>query len=90
MHDTDVLASEDDGRFYTGATEDLRRRVEEHGAPNETTSFRSELVHYEASLSPEDAFRRERYRKSGRGGRYPRQRLASSLSSIRDIKLERH
>jgi predicted GIY-YIG superfamily endonuclease len=32
MHDTDVLVSDADGRFYTGATGDLTRRVEKHGA----------------------------------------------------------
>ncbi len=30
------------------------------------------------------------YLKSGRGGRYLRARLASSLAAIRDNKLERH
>ena len=32
----------------------------------------------------------ERYLKSGRGGRYLKQRLACTLSSTRDNKLERH
>ncbi len=32
-------------------------------------------MYYEACLSPDDAYRRERYLKSGRGGRYLRQRL---------------
>jgi len=35
-------------------------------------------------------YRRERYLKSGRGGRYLKQRLACTLSSTRDNKLERH
>ena len=48
------------------------------------------LVYYEACLSAEDAYRRERYLKSGRGGRYLRTRLASSLAGIGDNKLERH
>ena len=93
MHYTYVLLSEADGRFYIGATEDLKRRVKEHEAGRvESTAYRRpiRLVYYEACLTPDDAFRRERYLKSGRGGRYLRQRLASSLSSFRDIKLERH
>jgi len=36
------------------------------------------------------AYRRERYLKSGRSGRYLKQRLACTLSSTRDNKLERH
>jgi putative endonuclease len=93
MHYTYVLLSEADGRFYIGATEDLKRRVKEHEVGRvESTAYRRpvRLVYYEACLTRDDAFRRERYLKSGRGGRYLRQRLASSLSSFRDIKLERH
>ena len=93
MHYTYVLLSEADGRFYIGATRDLKRRVEKHGDGEvESTAYRRplRLVYYEACSSPDDAFRRERYLKSGRGGRYLRQRLASSLTSIRAIKLERH
>ncbi len=114
MHYTYVLLSEADRRFYIGATQDLKRRVEQHAAGRvESTAYRrpfrlvpfqrspepvaqrmrevgTALVYYEACLSPDDAYRRERYLKSGRGGRYLRQRLASSLSSIRDTKLERH
>ena len=93
MHYTYVLLSEVDGRFYIGATHDLKRRVEKHVAGGVvSTAYRRplRLVYYEACMNPDDAFRRERYLKSGRGGRYLRQRLTSSLSSIGDIKLERH
>jgi hypothetical protein len=48
------------------------------------------LIYYEACLGADDAYRRERYLKSGRGARYLRIRLASSLAGIRDNKLERH
>ena len=93
MHYTYVLLSEADGRFYMGATRDLKQRFPEHGAGRvESTAYRRplRLVYYEACMSPDDAFRRERDLKSGRGGRYLRQRLISSLPSIRSIKLERH
>ena len=93
MHYTYGLLSEADGRFYIGTTQDLKHRVEKHGAGRvESTAYRRplRLAYDEACLSPDDAFRRERYLKSGRGGRYLRERLASSLSFIRDIKLERH
>jgi len=48
------------------------------------------LIYYEGCLSVDDAYRRERYLKSGRGGRYLKARLASSLADIRVNKLERH
>jgi len=48
------------------------------------------LIYYEGCLSIDDARRRERYLKSGRGGRYLKQRLASWLADIRSNKLERH
>jgi putative endonuclease len=92
MDYTYVLLSEVDGRFYIGATHDLKR-VEKHVAGGViSTAYRRplRLVYCEACMNPDDAFRRERYLKSGRGGRYLRQRLTSSLSSIRGIKLERH
>ncbi len=48
------------------------------------------LAYYEACLNKEDAYRRERYLKSGHGKRYIRQRLGSWLSNMWPIKLERH
>ena len=93
MHYTYVLLSQADQRFYIGATQDLNRRLEEHDAGRvRSTAYRRplELVYYEACLSAEDAYRRERYLKSGRGGRYIRQGLSSSLAGVRGAKLERH
>ena len=48
------------------------------------------LVYYEACLDADDAYKRERYLKSGRGGRYLKQRLSSWLAGPSGIKLERH
>jgi len=48
------------------------------------------LVYYEACMSAADAFRRERFLKSGKGKRYLNNRLSESLLGIRDNKLERH
>ncbi len=93
VHYTYVLLSQADGRFYTGTTGDLRKRVEQHLAGRvHSTAFRRplQLIYYEACLSTEDAYRRERYLKTGRGGRYLRQRIASWLSNTRQNKLERH
>ena len=40
------------------------------------------LVYYEACLSQADAFRREKYLKSGPGKRYLKNRLKDSLASL--------
>ncbi len=87
-----VLLSERDGRFYIGSTGDLRARMVKHksGAVPSTAYRRPlRLIYYGGCLSAEDARRRERYLKSGRGGRYLKQRLASWLIEIRAKKLER-
>lgn len=93
MHYTYVLLSKTDGKFCIGATGDLRKRLRLHasGRVRSTASRRPlTLIYYEACLSTDDAYRRERYLKSGRGGRYLRSRLAASLADIRGNKLERH
>jgi len=83
MHYTYVLLSIRDGRWYTGATGDLRARVEDHlkGRVESTRSRRPlRLIYYEACLSGADARRRERYLKTGKGKRYLRRRLAVWLA----------
>ena len=93
MHYTYVLLSETDGRFYTGTTRDLQKRLDQHaGGRVRFTTYRRplKLLYYEACLKPEDAHRRERFLKTGKGGRYLRNRLASSLAELWESKLERH
>ena len=93
MHYTYVLSSESDGRFYIGTTSDLRKRLKRHvlGRVSSTAYRRPlRLAYYEACHSVDDAYRRERYLKSGRGGRYLKQRLSAWLSYLRENKLERH
>jgi putative endonuclease len=88
-----VLLSDKDRRFYIGSTGGLRTRLQKHnsGAIRSTAYRRPlRLVYDEACLSIEDVRRRERYSKSGRGGRSLRQRLASWLTEIHSNKLERH
>ena len=92
MHYTYVLYSEKDGEWYTGATSDLKARVHEHveGGVRSTERRRPlTLAYYEGCLNREDAFRRERYLKTGRGKRFLRQRLAEWRASISQDKLER-
>jgi putative endonuclease len=80
-----VLLSEKDGQFYTGSTNDLERRFEEHNAGKvKSTAFRRpfKLIYYEFSLVEEDARRRERYLKSGMGKKYLKNRLRSYLKNL--------
>jgi putative endonuclease len=78
-----VLISEKDGKFYTGSTDDLKRRMAEHhaGYSNSTMNRRPlRLVYYEACLLESDARRREKYLKSGMGKKYIRNRLKDYLN----------
>ena len=93
MHYTYVLYSEKDGERYTGATSDLKSRFREHADGRvRSTEWRRPFVrvYYEGCLNLEDAFRRERYLKTGRGRRYLRQRLGEWRRSFRRAELERH
>ncbi len=90
MHYVYVLKSTRDGKFYTGCTEDLRKRYREHNDGKvSSTKGRGplELIYYEASLDRTDAFTREKYLKTGMGKRYLKNRLKRFLSrttSLRD------
>lgn len=80
---TYVIASKKDGKWYTGATSDLRKRFKEHSEEKVvSTKGRGpfEIIYYEACLNREDAFAREKYLKSGMGKRYLRNRLKRFLS----------
>lgn len=80
-----VLLSGKDGRFYIGSTSDLRERVERHNKGFvRSTAYRRPLllIYYEACLNADDARRRERFLKTGRGGRYLKKRLASWLAKV--------
>lgn len=78
-----VLQSLKNSNWYTGCTNDLRKRFNQHQKNKSTyTKGRGpfKLIYYEASLSEEDAQARERYLKSGMGKRYLKNRLKRSLS----------
>jgi putative endonuclease len=73
-----VLASLKDGEWYTGAASDLKARLSQHERGEvSSTRFRRpwQLIYYQACREAPDAYRRERYLKTGRGKRYLRQRL---------------
>jgi len=78
MFYTYVIKSKKDGQWYTGATDDLKKRFKEHveGKVYSTKERRPlELIYYEACLNKVDPFAREKYLKTGMGKRYLRNRL---------------
>ena len=83
MYYTYILQSQKDKRWYTEATDDLRERFNLHNK-NQVISTKNrgpfELIYYEACANQKDAFRREKYLKSGPGKRYLKNRLKRSLS----------
>ena len=83
FHYVYVLHSGKDDQLYTGYTNDLRRRLQEH----EQGSVRStahrlpvKLVYYEACLSQADATKREKYLKTAWGKRYLKGRIGTYLT----------
>jgi putative endonuclease len=84
---TYVLRSDSDGDWYTGSTGDLRARLRLHaeGRVRSTASRQPcRLIYYEACINRSDAFRRERFLKTGKGKRFLRNRLAEYLTGLRD------
>lgn len=78
-----ILQSKKDGKFYTGCTNDLRARFNQHQT-GEVLSTKNrgpfELVYYEACTDKSDAYARERYLKTGMGKRYVKNRLKRALA----------
>jgi putative endonuclease len=69
--------------FYTGATVNLEKRLEQHnkGKVFYTKSrLPVKLIYFEACLNKDDAYRRERYLKTGMGKRYLKNRLRGGLT----------
>ena len=78
-----VLRSLRDKKFYTGTTKDLDRRLDEHNKGLVySTKYRLpiSLIYYEACINKDDAYRREKYLKSGMGKRYLNNRLRKGLT----------
>lgn len=89
MYYTYVLQSKKDGRWYTGVTEDLRKRLIEHNdGQSQSTKGRGpfEIMYYEACVDGSDAFAREKYLKSGQGKRYLKNRLQRFLSLTEQVE----
>ena len=85
MHYVYILQSKRDGKFYTGSTKDLKRRLQEHQSGNVRSTCNRrplELIYYEACLNEDDAKQREIYLKSGMGKKYLRNRLKRYLENL--------
>lgn len=80
MHYTYILFSKKDNQMYTGSTNNLKLRLEEHqkGRVASTKDRRPlMLIYYEACMQEKDARRREKVLKSYRGKMFIRNRLKS-------------
>jgi len=78
MFYTYVLRSQVDGKFYTGFTNDLKRRLVEHNAGRVASTKNRiplEVVYYEACRNEKDAIVREKYLKTAYGHRYLKNRM---------------
>lgn len=77
MYYTYVIESQKSKYHYTGSTNNLRKRFEQH-ITGKSIWTRSRgpwrLIYYEACLNKEDAKARENYLKSGMGKRYLKNR----------------
>jgi len=83
MFYTYIIRSKKNGKWYTGFTQNLRKRFKEHNN-NKIFSTKGrgpfELIYYEACVNEQDARIREKYLKSGFGKRYLKSRLKRFLS----------
>lgn len=80
---TYVLQSMKDNKFYTGSTNDLRRRIKEHEEgkiPSSRYRKPFKLIYYESCLNDHDARLREKYLKTAWGKRYIKNRLKHYLT----------
>ena len=83
MYYTYVLQSMKDGDFYTGSTENLKLRFEQHnnGFVESTKDRRPfKLIYYETCLDQNDATKREKYMKTFHSKMFLRNRLKSYLT----------
>jgi putative endonuclease len=78
-----LLRSEKDGKWYTGMTTNLRKRLNEHNSGHSLSTKKRmplNLIYFEGCRNYIDARSREKYLKSGMGKRYLKNRLKRFLS----------
>lgn len=67
MYYTYIIKGQKTGHWYTGSTNDLRKRFKQHNEEKSTwTKNRTpwDLIYYEACLNEQDARAREKYLKA--------------------------
>jgi len=78
-----VLLFQNDNKFYTGYTENLKLRLEQHKKGRvKSTKNRGpfKLIYFEGCLSRKDAMHREKYLKTYLGKMFLKNRLKSYLT----------
>lgn len=81
-----ILFSTKDGKLYVGFTSDLGRRITEHYEGNVRATMHRRpltLIYYEAYLSEEEAKRREKFLKGGKGRLQLKIQLAMTFKRFR-------
>jgi putative endonuclease len=83
MFFTYVLKSLKNNRFYYGCTNDLKRRLNEHNLGKSkytrlTTPF--ELIYFEPFQNLNEARKREKFFKSGKGREYIKSQLTRAVA----------
>ena len=89
MHYVYVLKSKVYNYFYTGCTNDLSKRLEEHNIGKVISNKAYKpfyLIYYEACISIKDAFKREKYLKSSEGKRSLKKQLKTIFSNRFKVK----
>lgn len=79
-----ILQSEKDKKLYVGYTGDLRKRIKMHNSGKVlSTKFRRpfSLIYYEAHIDRSDAFKREKFLKTGWGRNYIKRILENYFRS---------
>ena len=83
MHYIYVLQSSKDNQFYTGFTNNLKLRFEQHSKGRIESARQRRpliLIYYEACIHIKDAIRREKYLKTYHGKMFLKKRLKSYLT----------
>ena len=80
-----VLRSKKDGKFYTGFTDNLEKRLKKHNA-GEVLSTKErrpfEIVYFEGCKNKTDALHREIYLKTSWGKRYVNNRIKKLYEKV--------
>ncbi len=83
MFYTYVLLSKNDDKFYTGYTQDLKVRFDQHNKGHVASTKERRpltLICYEACLNQKDAIHREKYLKTYHGKSFIKKRLKSYVT----------